>query len=98
MTKTDLISKLAESGNITKKQAEQMLTVLAEAIKESLEKGERVLLSGIGSFSCVERKARTGRNPKTGATIKIPARKTARFSLSSTLADALDKTGKAKID
>ena len=98
MTKADLISKLAQSGDITKKQAEQMLTALADAIKESLEKGEKTLLPGIGSFSCVERKARTGRNPRTGAEIKIPAKKTARFSVSSALADALDKAGKAKVD
>jgi len=98
MTKADLISKLAQSADITKKQAEQMLEALADVIKESLEKGEKTLLPGIGSFSCVERKARTGRNPRTGAEIKIPARKTARFSLSSALADALDKAGKAKVD
>ena len=97
MTKAELVSRLAASGTITKKQAEEILSVLADAIKESLQKGEKTILPGIGSFSCVERKARTGRNPRSGAEIRIPAKRTAKFSISEALAGALD-SGKAKID
>jgi DNA-binding protein HU-beta len=98
MTKADLILKLAESGNITKKQAEQILVSLSEAIKESLQKGEKVLLPGVGAFVCTERKARIGRNPRTGAEINIPAKKAAKFSISASLASAIDASTTAKID
>ncbi len=97
MTKAELISKLAESGNITQKQAEKILTALADAVTESLQKGEKAVLPGLGSLSCVERRARTGRNPRTGAEIRIPAKRTARFSVSTSLSGALDRT-KAKTD
>ena len=97
MTKAELVTRLAESGNITKKQAEQILIVLGEAVKGALQKGEKTVLPGIGSLSCIERKARTGRNPRTGEEIRIPAKRTAKFSMSTTLAGALDK-GRAKTD
>jgi len=98
MTKDELVTRLAESSNITKKKADEILSVLAESISEALRKGEKTPLPGIGSFSCVERKAKTGRNPRTGAVIKIPAKKAAKFSVSTALATALNTAGKAKID
>ena len=98
MTKADLVSTLAERGKITKKQAEDILTILVETIKESLQKGEKAILPGIGSFSCVDRKAKTGRNPRTGAEIAIPAKRAAKFSVSSALTDVLNRPGAAKID
>ncbi len=98
MTKDELVTTLAESSNITKKKADEILTVLAKSISEALRKGEKTVLPGIGSFSCVERKAKTGRNPRTGAEIKIPAKRAAKFSVSTALATALNTAGKAKID
>jgi len=98
MTKAELVSTLAERGSITKKQAEDILTILGDTVKESLQKGEKTVLPGIGSFACVDRKAKTGRNPRTGVEIAIPAKKAAKFSVSSALADALNKPGQAKID
>ena len=98
MTKADLVTRLAESGDITKKKAGEILSLLAEAITESLQKGEKTVLPGIGAFHCVEGEVRMGRNPRTGADIKIPSKKTAKFSISTALAAALDKKGKAKID
>ena len=89
---------MAERGKITKKQADDILTILGETIRESLQKGEKTVLPGIGSFSCVDRKAKTGRNPRTGAEITIPAKKAAKFSVSSALTDALNTQGKSKID
>jgi DNA-binding protein HU-beta len=91
MTKAELVSTLAERGNITKKQADDILTILGDTIKESLQKGEKTVLPGIGSFSCVDRKAKTGRNPRTGVEIRIPAKKAAKFSVTSALTDALNK-------
>lgn len=67
MTKAGLVSKLAESGDVTKTKAEQILIVLADTIKESLQKGEKGVIPGIGTLSCAERSARTGRNPRSGA-------------------------------
>ena len=98
MTKDELVTKLAELGGITKKKADEILSVLADTVTESLQKGEKTVLPGIGSFSCVVKKARTGRNPRTGVEIKIPAKRAAKFSVSTALATALDKGGKAKID
>ena len=98
MTKDELVTTMAESSNITKKKADEILSVLADSVSEALRKGERIVLPGIGSFSCVGRKARTGRNPRTGAEIKIPAKKAAKFSVSTVLATALNTAGKAKID
>jgi len=98
MTKDELVTKLAESTSITKKKADEILSALADSISESLQKGEKTVLPGIGSFSCVDRKAKTGRNPRTGAEIKIPAKRAAKFSVSTALATALNDMGKAKVD
>lgn len=90
MTKAEFVAKLAEAGKTTQKQAEQMFSTFVETIQTSLQKAERIAISGLGSFSSVQRKARTGRNPRTGAAIKIPARKAVRFSASSTLRAGLN--------
>ena len=80
MTKAEMVAKLAEVVDIQKKQAEKVLTELVGMIRGSLVKGERIVLAGLGSFSTTTRKARTGRNPRTGAALKIPARKAVKFS------------------
>jgi DNA-binding protein HU-beta len=90
MTKAEFVAKLAESSKITKKQGEQVFSTFVGMISGSLQKGERIALPGLGSFSCVQRKARTGRNPRTGAAIKIPARKAVKFSTSSALAKSVN--------
>jgi DNA-binding protein HU-beta len=90
MTKAELVVKLSEAGKITKKQAEQIFSTFVETIKTSLQKAERIALPGLGSFSSIQRKARTGRNPRTGAAIKIPARKAVKFSTARALSNALN--------
>jgi DNA-binding protein HU-beta len=95
MTKVEFIAKLVEASKTTKKQAEQMFSTFVETIKTSLQKAERIAVPGLGSFSSVQRKARTGRNPRTGAAIKIPARKAVKFSASSTLSAGLNGPKKA---
>jgi DNA-binding protein HU-beta len=90
MTKAEMVAKLSQSAKITKKQAEQLFSTFVDMISNSLMKNERIALPGLGSFSCVQRKARTGRNPRTGAEIKIPARKAVKFSTSSALAKGLN--------
>ena len=83
--RAEFVPKLAEAGKITKKQADDIFSAFVGMITTSLQNGQRVALPGLGVFSVVDRKARTGRNPRTGAEIKIPARKAVKFSASSVL-------------
>jgi len=91
MTKEGFVSKLASTTKVTKKQAEDMFSGFIGMIAASLKKGERVALPGLGVFSVAQRKARTGRNPATGAAIKIPAKKAVKFSASSALKQSVNK-------
>jgi len=80
MTKADLIEKMASDADITKAAAGKALDSFVDAIIKTVKKGNKVGLVGFGTFSVSKRKARTGRNPQTGATIKIAARKVPKFS------------------
>jgi DNA-binding protein HU-beta len=95
MSKAEFVPKLAEAVKITKKQADEVFSAFIGMIAASLEKGGRVALPGLGVFSVVDRKAKTGRNPRTGAEIKIPARKGVRFSASRVLRAGLNGPKKA---
>src|SRR5208283_3909897 len=90
MTKEEFVAKLAQAGKVTKKQADDIFSTFVEMLAASLKKGERVALPGLGVFSVVQKKARTGRNPSTGAAIKIPARKAVKFSASNVLKQGLN--------
>jgi DNA-binding protein HU-beta len=79
MNKADLVSKISEDAGITKSQATTAIESFTEAIAKSLKSGERVTLIGFGTFTVSRRAARKGRNPKTGETIKIKAKKIAKF-------------------
>jgi DNA-binding protein HU-beta len=94
MTKEEFVAKLAQAGKVTKKQADDMFSAFVDMVAASIKKGDRVALPGLGVFSVVQKKARTGRNPGTGQPIKIPARKAVKFSVSSTLKQGLNKTKK----
>jgi DNA-binding protein HU-beta len=89
MTKADLVEKMAKDADIAKVAAGKALDSLIDAVTRTLKKGDKLALIGFGTFSVGKRKARTGRNPQTGAAIKIPARKVPRFSAGKTLKDAL---------
>lgn len=80
MTKADLVDKMAKDADIAKVAAGKALDSLIDAVTRTLKKGDKLALIGFGTFSVGKRKARTGRNPQTGAAIKIPARKVPRFS------------------
>ena len=95
MSKAEFVTKLAEGGKITKKQAEGVFSAFVGMISTSLKNGERVALPGFGVFTVVDRKAKTGRNPRTGAEIKIPARKGVKFSASSVLSTGINGPKKA---
>jgi DNA-binding protein HU-beta len=94
MTKEEFVARLAQAGKVTKKQADDIFSAFVEMVAASLKKSERIALPGLGVFSVVQKKARTGRNPATGAAIKIPARKAVKFSVSSVLKQGLNKSKK----
>ncbi|MBE9114751.1 HU family DNA-binding protein [Lusitaniella coriacea LEGE 07157] len=73
MNKGDLVDKVAQKAAVTKKQADAVLTATLETVMEAVSKGEKVTLVGFGSFESRDRKAREGRNPKTGEKMEIKA-------------------------
>lgn len=79
MNKAELIAKIADDAGITKTQANATLGAFVDAITKTLKKGDKVTLVGFGTFSVSKRAARNGRNPQTGAVIKIKAKKVAKF-------------------
>ncbi|OFV89074.1 MAG: hypothetical protein A3J75_08945 [Acidobacteria bacterium RBG_16_68_9] len=81
MTKSQLVERLANIGDVTKRQAETIMEGLVTTIVGSVKKGDPVKLPGLGTFKKVQSKARMGRNPQTGEPVKIPARKKVRFSV-----------------
>ena len=89
MNKTELIDAIARSAELNKKQAKAALEATLEAITGSLKDGKAVQLIGFGTFKVNERKARTGRNPQTGAEIKIAASKVPAFVSGKALKDAV---------
>ena len=89
MTKSQLVQKLAESAELSKKQADAVLQSLVDLTVGSVRKGDPVKIPGLGTFRKVQTKARVGRNPQTGEPIKIPARKKVRFSVAKTFKEAV---------
>jgi DNA-binding protein HU-beta len=79
MNKAELVAKIAEGADITKTQANAALDSFTTTVQKVLKSGDKLTLVGFGTFSVSKRAARTGRNPQTGATIKIKAKKVARF-------------------
>lgn len=90
MNKTDLIENIAEDAGISKADAKKALESVLNSIENTLSKGDRVSLVGFGSFSVSKRAAREGRNPQTGKTIKIAAKKVVKFKAGSDLQKAVN--------
>ena len=88
MNKSELINEMAKNLD-SKKQAETVLESLLGAISQGLKKGEKITLTGFGTFKVAKRKARTGRNPRTGEQIKIKARKVPQFTAGKALKTAV---------
>jgi DNA-binding protein HU-beta len=88
LNKGDLVAKIAKDAGIPKRQAEVVINSLIGVIKSSMKK-QKVTLVGFGTFSVVKRKARKGRNPQTGAPIKIAARKVPKFTPGKELKEAV---------
>lgn len=94
MTKSQLVSKLADSGGMGRKQVDELMNNLVDTIVKSVKRGENVKIPGLGIFRLRKMKARMGRNPQTGEAIKIPARKKVGFSVAKTFKETV--LGKAK--
>ena len=90
MNKGDLVGVVSEDAGISKGQAQSAVDSVLSNIEGALKSGDKVTLVGFGTFSVSHRDARQGRNPQTGASINIPARKVARFSAGKALNDALN--------
>ena len=89
MTKADLIATMAKEAKIPKVAAEKALNAFTDSVTKALKKGDKLTLTGFGTFSAVKRGARMGRNPQTGKEIKIPARKVAKFKAGNLLKSAV---------
>jgi DNA-binding protein HU-beta len=90
VNKSDLVDAIAKSAEISKAAAARALDATVETIKKALKKGDSVSLVGFGTFKVGKRAARNGRNPRTGATIKIKAAKVPKFSAGKGLKDAVN--------
>ncbi len=79
MTKVDLIDQVAEKSGLAKKEVERLLETVVNSIQNALKNGEKVSLTGLGTFVVKEKKARVARNPKTGEQVQVPAKKSPKF-------------------
>ena len=91
MNKTELIAAAAEKSGLSKKDTESALNAAIDVITAALTEGDKIQLVGFGSFEVKNRAARTGRNPRTGEEIKIPAGYGVKLSAGSTLKKAVSK-------
>ncbi len=91
MIKADLIKKLSKDMNITKQEAEKGVNIFFDTIKEAIKNGEEIELRGFGSFRIRNRSSRSGRNPRTGKPVKVPAKKVIYFKPSKILRQMINK-------
>ncbi len=91
MTKADLVEKVAQVADMTKKDAEQLVEIIFDSITSTLNKGEKIELRGFGSFRVRERNSRKGRNPKTGEAVDIPAKRVAYFKPGKDLKELINQ-------
>ena len=90
MTKDQLISDIADAVDLPKTQVRAVLEQLSEVVADALENGSELTLPGIGKLKVAERPARTGRNPQTGKSIQIAAKKVVKFVQAKALSDSLN--------
>jgi len=90
MSKVELVELMAEKAGLTKADAARALDAFMEGVTKGLKKDKKVTLVGFGTFSSKKRAGRTGRNPQTGAAVKIPARNAVSFKVGSKLKEAVN--------
>lgn len=89
MTKAELIATIGKEAKISKSSAEKAINAFTGTVMKALKKGDKLALTGFGTFSVAKRRARAGRNPQTGKEIKIPATRVAKFKAGSLLKSAV---------
>jgi len=89
MNKAELVEAVSDKTGITKKQAGNVIDAITDTVKETLSKGERITLVDFGTFHVRQRKARKGRNPRTGKKLEIPAKKVPKFRAGKNLREAV---------
>ena len=89
MTKWELISSIGKEAKISKASAGKAVNAFTNTVMKALKKGDKLALTGFGTFSVAKRRARAGRNPKTGKEIKIPAMRVAKFKAGNLLKSAV---------
>ncbi|MBD3362917.1 DNA-binding protein [Candidatus Dojkabacteria bacterium] len=89
MNKADLVNQIAAATGLTKKDSAAALEAFMDAVRDALSSGKRVTLTGFGTYSTVDRKARDGRNPQTGEKIRIPATTVPKFKPGKALREAV---------
>jgi DNA-binding protein HU-beta len=89
MTKAELIASIGKEAKISKASAEKTLNAFTSSVTKALKKGDKLTLTGFGTFSVAKRRARIGRNPQTGKEIKIPATRVAKFKPGNLLKSAV---------
>ena len=90
MNKADMIEQIAQAAEVSKSAAERAIDALIAAVKSSLKKGQMVTLVGFGTFYVGKRRARAGRNPRTGEALKIAAARVPKFRAGKALKDAIN--------
>lgn len=90
MNKADLVNSLAENTGLTKTKSNEVIDVIVSTISEALKNGDKVTLVGFGTFTTTQRDARKGRNPKTGETLEIPAKRVAKFKAGTELTKSVN--------
>lgn len=91
MTKADVVEIIFEKVGLSKKEAQDIVETIFETIKQAFKEGESVKLSGFGTFNVRRKRARRGRNPKTGSELEITPRRVLTFRASNQLKDAIEK-------
>jgi DNA-binding protein HU-beta len=92
MNKEELVQEIAKKTKLSQKEVADVVSGLVETIEKAVSKGEKVTLVGFGSFEARKRAARTGRNPKTGAVLNIPAKSVPAFTAGKQFKDVVNKT------
>ena len=90
MNKAELVAAMSDKAQLSKKDAEAALKAFTDVVAEELKKGEKIQVVGFGTFEVAERAARTGRNPQTGAEMKIAASKAPKFKAGKALKDSIN--------
>lgn len=91
MNKEELVQEISKKSKVTQKEANEVLSALIETVQKTVSKGKKVTLVGFGTFEARKRAARTGRNPQTGDTIKIEAKKVPAFSAGKKFKEMVNK-------